>query len=108
NGESLGRKARQNLVEGDDDDAVDSELFQRPGLGVARREAKDRVWTPEKIGRMRLEGEHRAGTVNFLGQRPGALYHREMTAMNPIEIADRDHRAHKSGRRYGRIDGGNK
>src|ERR1700730_4110016 len=108
NDETLGRKARQNLVEGDDDHAVDAELFQRPGLGVARREAKDRVWTAEKIGRMRLESKHRAVTVEFLRQRPGALYHREMTAMNAIEIADRDHRARKSGRRHGRIDGGNK
>src|SRR3984893_8937021 len=107
NDETLGRKARQNLVEGDDDHAVDAELFQRPGLGVARREAKDRVWTAEKIGRMRREGEHRAGTVEFLGQRQGALYHREMTAMNAIEIADRDHRARKSGRRRHRIDGDN-
>src|ERR1700730_4213103 len=108
NDETLGRKARQNLVEGDDDHAVDAELFQRPGLGVARREAKDRVWTAEKIGRMRLEGGHRAGTGESLGQRPGALYHREMTAMNAIEIADRDHRARKYGRRHGRIDGDNK
>ena len=106
--EGFGRKARQNLVEGDDDHAVDAELFQCPGLGVARREAKDGVGTLEKIGRMRLEGEDRAGTIKFLGQRQGALYHREMTAMNAIEIANRDHRARKSVRRRHRIDGGNK
>src|SRR5580704_11056760 len=85
--ESLRREARQNLIEGNDDHAVDAELRQRPGLGVARREAKDRVGTLEKIGWMRFEGKHRAGTVKFLGHRLGALYHRDMTAMNAIEIA---------------------
>src|SRR3984893_13573575 len=108
NDETLGRKSRQNRVECRDDHPVDAELFQRPGLGVARREAKDRIGTLEKIGRMRLEGEDRARTFELLRQRHGALDHREMTAMNAIEIADRDHRACKSRRRYGRIDGDNK
>ena len=105
NDESLRMKARQNLVEGDDDHAVDAELLQRPGLGVAWREAKDRVGTHEKIGRMRFEGKHRAGTVKLLGERRGAFDDRDVTAMNAIKIADRDHRAGKSGRRRGRING---
>ncbi len=106
NDESLRMKACQNLVEGDDDHAVDAELLQRPGLGVARREAKI-VLGPLKKS---------AGCGSKVGTAQGqlsssasarALDHREMTAMNAIEIADRDHRACKSGRRRGRINGGN-
>jgi len=63
--EGLRREASQGFVEGDDDHAIDAEPLQDPGLGVARREAEDRVGAFEKIGGMRLEGEDNAGRPSF-------------------------------------------
>ena len=103
--ECLRREARQGFVEGDDDHAINAEPLQDPGLGVARREAEDRVGSFEKIGGMRLEGEDNAGKAKFFSQGVGAFDHGHMAAMHAIEIADRGDRAVEPRRRRGRING---
>src|SRR5690606_14909326 len=59
----------------------------------------------EEIGRMRLEGEQRAGLAQPFGKRLGAGDHASMAAMQAVEIADRHHGSLEPRRRDERIAG---
>jgi hypothetical protein len=57
---------------------------------------------------MRLEGQDGTGSVKFAGKGTRMLDHHTMSAMKPIEIADRDHRPGETQWRGCRIIGNNK
>ena len=94
--EILGRHGGERGVEGKDDHPGNTGARQRNRLGLLRGEPKNRIRLEEKIGRMRLEGEHGARPPEPARDRLGAFEHRDMAAVDAIEIADRDDRALKA------------
>src|SRR5262249_50262234 len=59
--------ARQGAVEGDNDHAIEAQPFQRYCLAVSRCQAKNRIRPPKKIGRVWLEGQDGARSIESLG-----------------------------------------
>ena len=90
--ELLGGEPGQRRVEGEQDRAVQAGRGEQPELGCLRGEVERGLVRAEKRAGMRLEGEHRRGSVRRLGALHSRPDHRAMTAMDAIEIADGDDR----------------
>src|SRR5262249_8778277 len=100
--------ARQGAVEGDNDHAIEAQPFQRYCLAVSRCQAKNRIRPPKKIGRVWLEGQDGARSIESLGHATRMRDHHAMAAMNSVKITDCHHRPNETRRRGRRIVGDNK
>ena len=103
--EILGTERREGTVEAAHDHALDrAEPCQGQRLGGLRRDAEDGAPPSEEVGRMRLEGQHRAGPAELLRERLGAADHGLMAAVHAVEIADRNDARIEAWRRACRVD----
>ena len=97
------REARDPGIEGHDHHPVETEPRQAAVALGLRRQAEHRAGTGEEIHGMGLEGEDSAGFAEFAGQLLRAGDDGGVAAMDPVEIADGDHRACEAGRGRERI-----
>ena len=90
--ERLGIPLRQLRREADDGDAVHAGARQRLELLLVGHQQRRRLVGPHDLRRMRIEGHRHGRRAALLGAAPHALDDLQMTAVHPVEIAERQHR----------------
>ena len=88
-----GGQTRQRRIERQHDRAVEPGGGQQPQLRALVGQTKQRLVRPEEAAGMRLEGERRRRPAERLRARQRRGDDRAMAAVNPVEIADGEHRA---------------
>ena len=99
--ELLGAQRRERCVERQRERAVQSAGGQQAKLGVFVGQPKQWFLRPEERARVRLEGQRQCGAVERPRAGDGGRDDGPVTAMEPVEIADRRHCARERRRHIG-------
>ena len=90
--EALGIPGRQLVCEVDDRNALHAGTAERLELLLGRHQERRRLVRPQHARRVRIEGHRRGRSCPLAGAAPHPVDDLHVTAVQPIEVPERDHR----------------